>query len=104
MPHVPPILLDLIIPEVCGEEHKLCNFSICNYIYCPVPSFLPHLKYPEGSSLKGTDHISHPYKTGKIIVLNILTFRFLCKRSFLKVSYCWYPSLNLIFVLNKCAN
>jgi len=71
-----------------GEEYKSFSSSLCNLLYTPGTSSLlgPNILFNTIfsntlsflSSLNVSDQVSHPYKTtGKIIVLYILTFKFL---------------------------
>jgi hypothetical protein len=85
------ILLDLIIRIILGKEYKLCSSSLCSFPHLPVTASLfgPNILFSNlfsntlslCSSLNVRDDVSHPYKTtGKIIVVNILTFTFFYSR------------------------
>ena len=82
------ILLDFITRTILGEQYKSFSSSLCSLLHSPVTSsligpnillntlFSKNLSFP--SSRNVNDQVSHPYKTtGKIIVLNILIFKFL---------------------------
>ena len=82
------ILLYFITRITFGEEYRSLRSSLCSFhnftatssLLGPniLLSFLFANAFSLRSSLKVSDHISHPYKTkGKIIVLYILTFIFL---------------------------
>jgi hypothetical protein len=85
------ILLDLICLIISGDESKLRNSSLCNFLHSPATSsqFGPNILLRTlfintlslCSSLNVRDQVSHPYKTtGRIMVLYILTFIFLDSR------------------------
>jgi hypothetical protein len=78
----------LDIQIILREECKLCSSSLCSFLQPPVISALfgPNIVlntlfsniFSLCSSLDIRDQVSHPYiTTGKIIVLNILSFAFL---------------------------
>ena len=82
------ILLDFIIRTILGEVYKSFSSSLCNILHSPVtssilgPNILLNTMFSNTlsflSSRNVSDQVSHPYKTtGKIIVLYILTFKFL---------------------------
>ena len=82
------ILLDFIPRTILGEEYKSFSSSLCNLLHSPVtssllgPNILLNTMFSNTlsflSSRNVSDQVSHPYKTtGKIIVLNILIFKFL---------------------------
>ena len=81
------ILLDFITRTVLGEDYKSFSSSLCNLLHSPVtssllgPNILLNTMFSNTlsflSSLNVSDQVSHPYKTtGKIIVLNMLIFKF----------------------------
>jgi len=82
------ILLDVFTRTILGEEYRSLSSSLCSFLHSPVTSsilgpnvllnilFSNNLNLP--SSLNVRDQVSHPYnRTGKIVVLYILTFKFL---------------------------
>ena len=81
-----PILLDLITGIIFGEEYRSVSSS-CSFLYSPVTSSLlgPNILLSTlfshtlslHSFLSVSDQVSHPYRTGKVIVLYILIFKFL---------------------------
>ena len=82
------ILLDFIPRIIFGEEYRSLSSSFCSLLHSPVPSSLLGTyillstlfsnTHTLRSSLFLSNQFSHPYKrTGKIIVLYILTFIFL---------------------------
>jgi hypothetical protein len=81
------ILLDLITRTILGEQYRSLSSSLCIFLHSPVTSSLlgpkTHLKTLFSytlilrSSVNVSDQVSHPYTTGKIIVLYILIFIFL---------------------------
>jgi len=82
------ILLDFITRTILGEEYKSFSSSLCSLLHSPVtsslldPNILLNTMFSNTlsflSSCNVNDPVSHPYKTtGKIIVLNILSFKFL---------------------------
>jgi hypothetical protein len=82
------IRLDLICLMISGEEYKLLSSSLCSFLHSPVTSSLlgPYILLRTlfsntlslCYSLSVRDQVSHPYKTtDRIMVLYILTFRFL---------------------------
>ena len=81
------ILLDFITQKILGEEYRSLSSSLYRFLHSPVTSsFLgPNilLNTPISntlslrSSLNVSDQVSHPYKTGKIIVLYTLILKFL---------------------------
>ena len=81
------ILLDFITRTIfCGQYRSLSS-SLCSFLYSSVTSSLlpPNilLKIPLSntlslrSSLNVGDQVTHPYKTGKVIVRCIFIFKFL---------------------------
>ena len=82
------ILIDFITRTILGEQYRSLSFSLCNFLHSPVTPFLlgPNILLKTlfsntlslCSSLNVSDQVSHPYKrTGKIIVVYILVFKFL---------------------------
>jgi hypothetical protein len=77
------ILLDFITRTILGEEYRLWSSLLCSYLHSPVTTSLlgPNILLNTlslRSSLNVSDQVSHPYKrTGKVIVLYILIFKFL---------------------------
>ena len=85
------ILLDLITRIIIGEEYRSLSSSLCSFLHSSVTSFLlcPNILHRTlfsntlslHSSLSVSDQVLRPYKTsGKIIVLNILIFKFLISK------------------------
>jgi hypothetical protein len=85
------ILLDLVTLIILGEVYKLKSSLLCTLLQPPATSFLfgPNILFSSlfshtlnlCSALSLRDEVSHTYKrTGKIIVLCILIFKFLEKR------------------------
>jgi hypothetical protein len=80
-------LLDLITLTILGERYKLWSSSLWSLLYSTFASLLgPNIRLrilfsntlSLHSSLKVTDHVSHPYSTtGSIILLYIWIFKFL---------------------------
>jgi hypothetical protein len=76
------ILLDLITRPILGEQYRSLSLSLCSFLHSPATSSLlgPNILLRTllsntlslRSPLKMSDQVSHPYKTGKIIVLYIL--------------------------------
>ena len=82
------ILLDFITHTILGEEYRSFSSSLWNLLHSPVtssllgPNILLNTMFSNTlsflSSRNVNDQVSHPYKTtGKIIVLDILIFKFL---------------------------
>jgi len=82
------ILLDFNTPTILGEEYRSYRSPLCSYNHSSDASFLlgPNILLSTHfsdnlslrSSLNVNDQVSHPYnKTGRIIVLYILIFKFL---------------------------
>ena len=79
-PHAQPI-------SKLGEEYKPFSSSLCNLLHSLVtssllgPNIILNTMFSDTlsflSSRNISDQVSHPYKTGKIIVLYILIFKFL---------------------------
>jgi len=80
------ILLDFITRTILGEKYRTLSSLLCSFLYSHVTSSLlgPNILLSTlfsntlslRSSLHVSDQVSHPYKTGKIIVLCILIFKF----------------------------
>jgi len=80
------ILLHFITRTIVGEEHRSLSSSLCSFLHSPVtssllgPNIILSTLFSDTLSLcsyhKVSDQVSHPYKTGKIIVLYILIFKF----------------------------
>ena len=80
------ILFHLITQTILGEEYRSLRSSLCSFLHFPVTSSLlgPNIlntlfsnTLSLRSSLNVCDQVSHPYTTGKIIVLYILIFKLL---------------------------
>ena len=81
------ILLNFITRTILGEEYKSFSSSLCNLLHSPVtssllgPNILLNTIFSNTlsflSSHNVSDQVSHPHKTGKIIVQYILIFKFL---------------------------
>jgi len=81
------ILLDFITRTILGEGYKSFSASLCNLLYSPVtssllgPNILLNTMFSNTlsflSSRNVSDQVSHPYKSGKILVLYIFIFKFL---------------------------
>jgi hypothetical protein len=82
------ILPDLIIPILCGEEHKLQSQSLCSILQPPIisfffgPNILLSILFSNTLNLCSSFNVlyqfSHPYESrGKIIVSCILILTFL---------------------------
>jgi len=82
------ILIGFITRQILGEDYRSLSSSLCRFLYSPVTSSLlgPNTLLNTLSSntfnlrfsLNVSDQVSHPYeKTGKIVVLYILIFKFL---------------------------
>jgi hypothetical protein len=77
-----PILLDLITRIIFGDKYKALSSSLCSLLHSPVTLLGPNILLSTRtlfsntlslcSFLSVTDQVSHPYKTGKIIVLYTL--------------------------------
>jgi len=80
------ILLDLITRIISGEQYRSLSSSLCSLLHSAVTAslldqniFLSTLFLNTLGlwfSFNVTDQVSHPYKTGQVIVLHILTFIF----------------------------
>jgi hypothetical protein len=79
------IFLDFITRTMRYENRSL-SYSLCSFLHSPVtssllgPNILPQTLSSNlnlRSSPNVSDQVSHPYKTGKIIVLYISIFKFL---------------------------
>ena len=82
------IFLDFISRTILGEQYKSFSSSLCNLLHSPVtssilgPNIVLNTMSPNTlsflSSRNVNDQVSHPYKrTGKIIILYTLIFKFL---------------------------
>jgi len=82
------ILLDFITRTILGEDYRSFSSSLCNLLHSPVtsshlgPNILLNTMFSNTFSFLSSrivnDQVSHPYKkTGKIIVIYILIFKFL---------------------------
>ena len=81
------IFLDFITRTILGEEYKSLSSSLCSFLHSSATSSLLGPNIPLStlfsnipsllSSLNVSDQVSHPFKTGKIIVLYILIFMYL---------------------------
>ena len=81
------ILFDFITRTKFGEEYRSLSPSFYSFLHSPVTSSLlgPNILLSAlfsntlslCSSLNVSDQVSHPYKTGRIIVLYVLIFNFL---------------------------
>ena len=81
------IFLYFITQTILGEEYRSLSSSLCSFLRSPVTSSLlgPNIllstlfsnTLSPRSSFNVSDHVSHPYKTDKIIILYILIFKFL---------------------------
>jgi hypothetical protein len=76
---------------ISGDEYKLLSSSLCNFLHSPVtssllgPNILLRTLFSNTlslcCSLNVRDQVLHPYKkTGRIMVLYVLTFTFLDSR------------------------
>jgi len=80
--HRPQILLNLITRTILGEQYRILSSSFCSFLHSLIllrPNFSPQhliLKHPQPPFLSQCQ-VSHQHKTGKIIVLYILIFKFL---------------------------
>ena len=80
------ILLHLTSRTIFGEQYRSVSSSLGSFLHSLVtssflgPNILLNTIFSNTlslcSSLNVSDQVSHPYKTGKIIVLNILIFMF----------------------------
>ena len=91
LPHITTcpahLILNLITRTILGEEYRSLSSSLCSFLHYPVissllgPNILLNTPFPNTfsliSSFNVSDHISHSYTTGKIIVLSIINFKFL---------------------------
>ena len=86
--HAPPISSSRFYhPKNMGEEYRSLSSSLYSFIHSPVTSSLLgsniilNALFSNTLSLRSflnvSDQVSHPYKTGNIIVLYILIFKFL---------------------------
>ena len=103
-----PIILDLITRKIFGEQYRPLRSSLCSFLHSPVTSPLldPNILLSTlfsnilslRSSLNVSDQVLHLYETtGKIIVLDILIFKFL-KSNFWEVR--WLKWLSCSFVID----
>ena len=82
------ILFSLITRTILGGEYRSLSSSLCSFLHSPVSSSLlgPNILLSTlfsktlslRSSINASDQVSHPYITGKIIVLCIVIFVLLC--------------------------
>ena len=80
----PSHFLNFITQTILGEEYRSLRSSLCSFLHSPVtssllgPNILLDTLFPNTLSLRFSlnvsDHVSHPYKTGKIIILYIFKF------------------------------
>ena len=81
------ILLDFMTRKILGKEYRSLSSSLCNFLHSPVTSCLlgPNTllntllsnTLSHRSSLNVSEQVSHPYrKTGSVIILYILIFKF----------------------------
>ena len=86
--HANLILLYLITRTILCEQYRSLSFSLCSFLHSPLtfsflgPNILLNTLFSGTrslrSSLRVSNHVSHPYKTtDKITVLCILMFKFL---------------------------
>ena len=83
-------LLDFITPTILDEKYRSLRSLLCNFLYTPVSSSLlgPNIllstlfcnTHSLISSLSVSDQVTHPYRTGIIVVLYIIIFKFLDTR------------------------
>ena len=78
-----PILLDFVTRTILAQEYRSLSSSLCCFLHCPVtsslwgPNILLNTLFSNTLSLRSSlivsDQVSHPYTTGKFVVLYILT-------------------------------
>ena len=100
------ILLDFITRTILSEEKRSLRSSLCSSLHSRL--LLPLLQtqfsntFSLLSSFNVSYQVSHPYKTGKIIVPYIVAFKFLDSkledRRFCNEGQQAFPDFNLLFI------
>ena len=111
----PAHIIHLTIRTIFGEQYRSLSSSLCSFLHSSVtPSLLgPNILLSTlisntlslCYSLHVSDQVSHPYKTtGKIIVLYLLIFIFLCnKLGDIRFRTEWmqaFPDCNLLLIFS----